>query len=172
MPYHKRREPNEPERSIRETDPYIWTQRFAAAKANAELAEKLGNVIKAAALRKDEDQVAAWLLLKVLSGQPLPDVDGLGKRLQMQTEALSWSIDDILLTTAVARHDEQHLAVSGQERRAGVCWLTVLPRPSSIRRRYSAPAAGGPRWAGRNRPVGDAVSAIAPKAGILLLCGK
>ena len=161
MPYHKRREPNEPERSIRETDPYIWTQRFAAAKANAELAEKLGNVIKAAALRKDEDQVAAWLLLKVLSGQPLPDVDGLGKRLQMQTEALSWSIDDILLTTAVARHDEQHLAVSGQERRA-----------SSIRRRYSAPAAGGPRWAGRNRPVGDAVSAIAPKAGILLLCGK
>jgi hypothetical protein len=30
----------------------------------------------------------------------------------MQTEALGWLIDDILLTTAVAPHDERHLAVS------------------------------------------------------------
>ena len=54
MRYHKRRGPNEPERSIRETDPI--SGRFAAAKANAELAEKLGNVMKAEAQRKEADE--------------------------------------------------------------------------------------------------------------------
>ena len=59
-----------------------------------------------------EDQVAAWLLLKALTGQPLPGVDGTGTRLQMQTEALGWSIDDILITSLVAPDDHRHLAIS------------------------------------------------------------
>jgi hypothetical protein len=59
-----------------------------------------------------EDHVAAWLLLKVLSGQPIPGVEGAGTRLQMQTEALGWSIDDILLTATVSQDDQRHLAIS------------------------------------------------------------
>lgn len=35
-----------------------------------------------------EDQVAAWLLLKMLTGQPLPGIEGIGTRLQMQVESL------------------------------------------------------------------------------------
>jgi hypothetical protein len=59
-----------------------------------------------------EDQVAAWLLLKVLTGQPLPGVEGIGARLQMQVEGLGWAIDDILLTTTVSVDDQRHLAIS------------------------------------------------------------
>ncbi len=59
-----------------------------------------------------EDRVGAWLLLQALTGQPLPSVEGIGTRLQMQTEALGWSIDDILLTTTVSPHDPRHLAIS------------------------------------------------------------
>src|SRR3984893_7318249 len=59
-----------------------------------------------------EDRVAAWLLLKALTGQPLPGVEGIGTRLQMQTEALGWAIDDILLTTVVAPDDKRQLAIS------------------------------------------------------------
>jgi len=59
-----------------------------------------------------EDRVAAWLLLKVLTGQPLPGVEGIGTRLQMQVEALGWAIDDILLTAAVSPDDQRHLAIS------------------------------------------------------------
>src|SRR5690349_17045107 len=59
-----------------------------------------------------EDHVAAWLLLKILSGQPLPGIEGTGTRLQMQTEALGWTIDDILLTSAVAPDDRRQLAIS------------------------------------------------------------
>jgi hypothetical protein len=59
-----------------------------------------------------EDRVAAWLLLKALSGHPLPSVDGIAARLQMQTEALGWAIDDILLTARVSPDDERHLAIS------------------------------------------------------------
>ena len=59
-----------------------------------------------------EDRVAAWLLLKVLTGQPLPGVEGVGIRLQMQVEALGWAIDDILLTAAVSPDDQRHLAIS------------------------------------------------------------
>ena len=43
-----------------------------------------------------EDQVAAWHLLNILMGQPLPGIDGNGSRLQMQTESLGWLIDDVL----------------------------------------------------------------------------
>jgi hypothetical protein len=59
-----------------------------------------------------EDRVAAWLLLKVLTGQPLPGVEGVGTRLQMQVEALGWAIDDILLTATVSLDDQRHLAIS------------------------------------------------------------
>lgn len=59
-----------------------------------------------------EDQVAAWLLLKVLTGQPIPGIEGIGTRLQMQDESLGWSIDDILLTTVVSPDDQRHLAMS------------------------------------------------------------
>ena len=59
-----------------------------------------------------EDRVAAWLVLKVLTGQPLPGVEGIGTRLQMQTEALGWSIDDVLLTATVSSGAQRHLAIS------------------------------------------------------------
>jgi hypothetical protein len=59
-----------------------------------------------------EDHVAAWLLLKALTGQPLPGIEGSATRLQMQVEALGWNIDDILLTTTVSPDDERHLAIS------------------------------------------------------------
>ena len=59
-----------------------------------------------------EDQVAAWLLLKVLAGQPLPGIEGIGIRLQMQVESLGWAIDDILLTTMESPDNQRHLAMS------------------------------------------------------------
>jgi ABC-type cobalamin/Fe3+-siderophores transport system ATPase subunit len=59
-----------------------------------------------------EDQVAAWHLLNILMGQPLPGVDGNGSRLQMQTESLGWLIDDVLLTATVGPGDDRRLAIS------------------------------------------------------------
>lgn len=59
-----------------------------------------------------EDRVAAWLLLKALAGEQLPAVEGIAERLQMQVEALLWTIDDILLTTRVSQDDRRHLAIS------------------------------------------------------------
>ena len=59
-----------------------------------------------------EDRVAAWLLLKVLTGQPLPGIEGIGSRLQAQVEALGWAIDDILLTATTPLGDQRHLAIS------------------------------------------------------------
>src|SRR5262249_3613344 len=59
-----------------------------------------------------EDHVAAWLLLKTLTGQPLPGVDGIAHRLQMQVESIGWTIDDILLTATTSPDDQRHLAIS------------------------------------------------------------
>src|ERR1039458_2224410 len=59
-----------------------------------------------------EDRVAAWLLVKELTGQPLPGVDGAAARLQMQVEALGWHIDDILLTAMVSANEPRQLAIS------------------------------------------------------------
>lgn len=59
-----------------------------------------------------EDQVAAWLLLKVLTGQQLPGIEGIGTRLQMQVGSLGWTIDDILLTTMESPDHQRHLAMS------------------------------------------------------------
>lgn len=59
-----------------------------------------------------EDRVAAWLLLKALTGQPLLGIDGAAARLQMQVEALGWHIDDILLTAMVSANERRQLAIS------------------------------------------------------------
>ncbi|WP_316171763.1 hypothetical protein [Bradyrhizobium sp. SZCCHNRI1058] len=59
-----------------------------------------------------EDRVAAWLLLKALTGEQLPAIEGIAERLQMQTEALHWAIDDILLVTRVSQDDQRQLAIS------------------------------------------------------------
>lgn len=59
-----------------------------------------------------EDQVGSWLLLKMLSGESIPGMNGkFGTRLQTQTSALGWSIDDLLVTGGQAP-DEFHFAVS------------------------------------------------------------
>jgi hypothetical protein len=59
-----------------------------------------------------EDQVAAWLLLKMLTGEAMPGMDGhLGVRLQSQTSALGWLIDDLLVTCG-PKSEESHLALS------------------------------------------------------------
>jgi len=58
-----------------------------------------------------EDRVASWLLLKALTGVPLPGIGGTAVKLQMQVEALHWDIDDILLTSVVSG-DERQLAIS------------------------------------------------------------
>jgi hypothetical protein len=59
-----------------------------------------------------EDSVAAWLLLKALSGQPLPSIDGVAARPQMQVDALGWHIDDILLAATASADDARRLAIS------------------------------------------------------------
>jgi hypothetical protein len=59
-----------------------------------------------------EDQVAAWLLLKMLTGEAMPGMDGrLGVQLQSQTSALGWLIDDLLVTCGPGS-EESHLALS------------------------------------------------------------
>ncbi len=59
-----------------------------------------------------EDQVGAWLVLSVLTGQPLPGIQGRGIRTQCQTDKLGWLIDDLLVTSTVSEDDQRHLAVS------------------------------------------------------------
>src|SRR5436189_195717 len=54
-----------------------------------------------------EDQVAAYYVLTILAGQPLPGVEGNGVRLQMQTESLGWLVDDVLLTTTAGSDDDR-----------------------------------------------------------------
>lgn len=58
-----------------------------------------------------EDQIAAFLLVKMLSGEPIPSLgdDGLGSLLQMQTSSLGWTIDDLL---AVSESAGSKLALS------------------------------------------------------------
>src|SRR5437868_3968891 len=59
-----------------------------------------------------EDRVAAWFLLRMLLGEPLPAIDGAGVSLQMQTGALGWLIDDLLVTSALPTSEYRQLAVS------------------------------------------------------------
>ncbi|SRR5229473_1265902 len=59
-----------------------------------------------------EDQVAAWLLLKMLSGEAVPSIEnGLGLRLQSQTSSLEWLINDLLVTCGHTS-EESRLAIS------------------------------------------------------------
>lgn len=46
-----------------------------------------------------EDLIAAWQLVKALSGEQAPAVDSVATQLQAQVSALGWRIDDLLLTS-------------------------------------------------------------------------
>jgi transcriptional regulator with XRE-family HTH domain len=59
-----------------------------------------------------EDRVAAWFLLRMLLGEPLPGIDGAGLSLRMQTSALGWLIDDLLVTSALPGGEERQLGIS------------------------------------------------------------
>jgi len=58
-----------------------------------------------------EDRVAALLLLRMLSGEALPAIEGAGYQIQTQTEPLGWKLDDLLVTTS-STGTPQHLAIS------------------------------------------------------------
>lgn len=58
-----------------------------------------------------EDLVAAWLMIRLLTGEELPAVGTAGHTIQSQTGALKWQIDD-LLVTAGSGSDARHLALS------------------------------------------------------------
>jgi hypothetical protein len=85
-----------------------------------------------------EDQVAAWLLLKMLTGQPLPGVEGIGTQLQMQVESLGWIIDDILLTAMVSSDGPRHLAIS--------CKSNVQVTASGLPADFGTSATRRPSW--------------------------
>lgn len=59
-----------------------------------------------------EDQVAGWLLTKMLRGSPIPGIRVTGTQLQMQTQALGWEIDDILVQGKTEGFETRQLAVS------------------------------------------------------------
>lgn len=48
-----------------------------------------------------EDLIAAWLVVKALSGEQAPGVGGVCSQLQAQVSTLGWRIDDLLLTSEV-----------------------------------------------------------------------
>jgi hypothetical protein len=45
-----------------------------------------------------EDFTAAWLMIKLLTGEALPGVGTAGHTIQSQTGAFGWQIDDLLVT--------------------------------------------------------------------------
>ena len=60
-----------------------------------------------------EDQVAAWLLLKMLLGEAVPGMEhSSGTRLQTQTSALGWLIDDLLVMSSMEPSELRQLAIS------------------------------------------------------------
>lgn len=59
-----------------------------------------------------EDQVAAWLLTKMLRGSSIPGIRVTGTQAQMQTQALGWEIDDILIQGKGESFETRQLAVS------------------------------------------------------------
>lgn len=44
-----------------------------------------------------EDQVAAWILSKAVVGDPVPGMGGEARRVQFQTAAAGWALDDLLV---------------------------------------------------------------------------
>lgn len=59
-----------------------------------------------------EDQVGAWLLTKMLRGSRIPGIHATGTQLQMQTRALGWEIDDMLVSDETENSEIKQLAVS------------------------------------------------------------
>jgi len=59
-----------------------------------------------------EDQVAVWLLTKMLCGEAIPGIGVPGNQLKFQTSALGWIIDDLLVSGLSASGEEQKLAIS------------------------------------------------------------
>lgn len=48
-----------------------------------------------------EDLFSAWLMVKALSGDSAPSIDGVITRIQAQVSTLDWRMDDLLLTAEV-----------------------------------------------------------------------
>lgn len=61
-----------------------------------------------------EDNVSAWLLLKMLRGEPIPGIEASGFQLQLQTTALGWDIDDLLVTATSNDAEKKQLAISSK----------------------------------------------------------
>ncbi len=59
-----------------------------------------------------EDRVSAWLLVKMLLGEPVPAIGGRGTAIQAQVNALGWKIDDLLVTSVQNDGAVQKLAMS------------------------------------------------------------
>ena len=60
-----------------------------------------------------EDLIAAWQLVKALSGEQMPGVGGVGTQLQAQVSTLGWRFDDLLLT-GEAKGGPRRLAISAK----------------------------------------------------------
>ena len=60
-----------------------------------------------------EDLIAAWQLVKALSGEQMPGVGGVGTQLQAQVSTLGWRVDDLLLT-GEADGGPRRLAISAK----------------------------------------------------------
>lgn len=60
-----------------------------------------------------EDLIAAWQLVKALSGEQVPGVGGVGVQLQAQVSTLGWRVDDLLLTSE-AKGGARRLAISAK----------------------------------------------------------
>src|SRR5580704_4783298 len=59
-----------------------------------------------------EDLTAAWLIVKMLRGEVVPGIDQPGDKLQMQTAALGWKIDDLLVSGGPSHEDVARLSIS------------------------------------------------------------
>jgi hypothetical protein len=60
-----------------------------------------------------EDQIGAYLLLQMLMGEALPgSTDSIASRLQTQTKALGWTVDDLLATSDPGASSQYQLAIS------------------------------------------------------------
>jgi hypothetical protein len=59
-----------------------------------------------------EDQSAAWLMVRMLRGIMMPGIEAYGVGLQMQTRALGWDIDDILVQCKGSDSVPKQLAIS------------------------------------------------------------
>jgi len=61
-----------------------------------------------------EDQISAWLQVKMLVGEPAPAVGGRITKIQAQVSALGWQIEDLLVTAAHDDGTEARLAISAK----------------------------------------------------------